>query len=37
VDVHRVRDVVGSRPEFDGEDEFVDDLGALFADDVRSE
>jgi len=25
VDVHRVRDVVGSRPEFDGEDEFVDD------------
>jgi len=35
VDAYRVRDVVGCRTEFDCQDEFVDDLGALFADDMR--
>lgn len=34
VDVHRVRDVVGRRAEFDRQHEFVDDFRTLFADDV---
>ena len=36
MDVHRVRDVLGRRAEFDRYDEFVDDFGPLLADDNRT-
>jgi hypothetical protein len=37
VDVHPLGDLFSCRPQFDSEDEFLNDFGALFADDVRAE
>lgn len=37
MNVHRICDVLGSRPEFDRQNEFMDDFAPLFTDHVTTQ